>query len=122
FTYFDPDQKSYRTLSHPAVPLTIRPSAASLPPPTFANATSSDNPPPVRDVSPIKPRLGAVISQINPPLVRQPWFLALQAVPALAWLALLIKRKQRERLANNPRLRRQRQVEQTIRTGLADLR
>lgn len=121
FSYFDPDQKTYRTLSHPAVPLTIRPSAASLPPPTFSSGNVSDNPPPVRDVVPIKQRLGT-LATISPPLIQQPWFLALQAIPAVAWLALLFNRKQRERLANNPRLRRQKQVEQTIRTDLHNLR
>ncbi|HWF18517.1 MAG TPA: hypothetical protein VG754_04590, partial [Verrucomicrobiae bacterium] len=121
FAYFDPQKKSYQTLSHPAVPLVVRPSAASLPPPAFSSANSSDNPPPVMDVSPIKPRIGA-LAQLSPPLVRQPWFLALQAIPALAWISLLIRRKQAEKLANNPRLRRQRQVEQTIRAGLKDLR
>ena len=120
FSFFDPDQKTYRTLTHPAVPLTVRPSAASLPPPSLGGASSSDNPQPVQDVSPIKPRLG-VAAQISPLLVRQPWFLVLQAIPALAWLSLLINRKQHERLANNPRLRRQRQVEQTIRAGLHEL-
>ncbi|HZV35989.1 MAG TPA: tetratricopeptide repeat protein, partial [Verrucomicrobiae bacterium] len=120
FTYFDPDRKSYQTLSHPAVPLIVRPSAASLPPPSLASGNSSDNPPAVQDVSPIKARIGAV-TQLSQPLVWRPWFLALQAVPVLAWAGLLIRRKQAERLANNPRLRRQRQVERTIRTGLKEL-
>lgn len=121
FTYFDPDRKTYQTLSHPAVPLTVRPSAASLPAPTFSNISSSDNPGGGQDVSPIKPRFGA-LAQLTPPLVWQPWFLALQTVPVLAWVSLLIRRKQQERLANNPRLRRQRQVEQTVRGGLKQLR
>lgn len=121
FTYFDPDRKTYQTLSHPAVPLIVRPSAASLPPPTFSSVNYSDNPSPVQDVSPIKARVGS-FAQLSPPLVQQPWFIALQAVPALAWLTLLVNRKQKERLANNPRLRRQRQVEQIIREGLKQLR
>ena len=33
FSFFDPDAKAYRTLTQPAVPLIVRPSAASLPPP-----------------------------------------------------------------------------------------
>jgi hypothetical protein len=65
--------------------------------------------------------LGAV-AQFGPPLVAQPWFLALQAVPVLAWASTLAWRKRADRLANNPRLRRRRQVAQIIRDGLCDLR
>lgn len=121
FTYFDPERKTYQTLAHGAVPLTIRPSAASLPPPSLAGIGSSDNPPAVMDVSPIKPRLGT-LAQLNPPLVSRPWFLILQIIPAAAWVSLLIQRKRKENLANNPKLLRQRQVEQTVRAGLQELR
>jgi hypothetical protein len=55
-------------------------------------------------------------------LVRQSWFLALQSVPLLAFLGAVGFRKRQESLANNPRLRRQRQVAQWIREGLNDLR
>lgn len=122
FSFFDPAQKSYRTLSHPAVPLTVRPSAASLPPPTLAGISSTDsNPPPAQDIAHIKPRLGT-LAQVPVLLFRQPWFVALQGIPVFAWLSLLLMRKQKEALANNPRLRRQRQVEQTVRDGLKQLR
>lgn len=120
FTFFDPDAKTYQTLSHPAVPLVVRPSAASLPAPALSG-NSTDNPGSVQDVSPIKPRLGE-LAQLSPPLVGQPWFLMLQVIPALAWVSLLVRRQQREHLASNPRLRRRKQVEQTLRTGLKDLR
>ena len=68
----------------------------------------------------IKPRLGTV-AQIQPPLIEQWWFMGLQGIPVLAWLALLIRRKQAERLANNPRLRRKREVARIIQDGLTDL-
>jgi hypothetical protein len=122
FSYFDPEQKSYRTATQPAIPLIVRPSAASLPPPTAANPNNApENTTPDQDVSLIKSRLGT-LAQIQLPLVEQPWFLALQGVPVMAWLALLAKRKQAERLANNPRLRREREVEQSVRHGLQELR
>jgi hypothetical protein len=121
FSFFEPDQKSYRTLTQPAVPLMVRP-GGSAPAPTVAATTSTpDNPPPAQDIVHIKPRLGTV-AQIGPPLVQQPWFLALQAVPVLAWLSALVWRRRTEMLANNPRLRRQRQVAQIIRQGLVELR
>jgi len=122
FSYFDPEQKSYRTVTQPAIPLIVRPSAASLPPPSLANVNNSnENPTPNQDLSPLKPRLGD-LATFQPPLVAQPWFLALQGIPVLAWLALLIRRRQADRLANNPRLRREREVAQSVSRSLKELR
>ncbi len=121
FSFFDPDQKTYRTLAQPAVPLIVRPSAASLPPVLASATTSSENQTANQDLLHIKPRLGA-LGQIRLPLVQQPLFLALQAIPALVWLSLLLNRRHVERLVRNPRLRRQRQVEQAVRAALRELR
>jgi hypothetical protein len=122
FSFFDPEQNAYRTLTQPAMPLIVRPSAASLPPPVLVGAsTASDNPPAKQDIVHIKPWLGTV-AQLQPPLVARPWFLALQGVPVLAWLCLVVQRRRQDHLAANPRLRRQRQVERILRDGLADLR
>jgi hypothetical protein len=121
FSFFDPDQKQYRTLTHPGIPLVVRP-GGSAPAPTIlaGNRASQENTPPAQDIVHIKPRLGA-LAQVGPPLIQRPWFLALQAVPLLAWLSALVWRKRSDMLAHNPRLRRQRQVAQTIRKGLAEL-
>jgi hypothetical protein len=122
FSFFDPDQKSYRTLTQPGVPLVVRP-GGSTPAPTVVTATRStaDNPPPAQDIVHIKPRFGTV-AQIGLPLLQRSWFLGLQAIPLLVWLSALAWRRRAENLANNPRLRRQRQVANLIRRGLADLR
>ncbi len=45
----------------------------------------------------------------------------MQAVPPLAWIAVLVWRRQKESLANNPRLRRRRHVARVVEQGLADL-
>jgi hypothetical protein len=104
------------------VPLIVRPSAASLPPPVLPETVAtSDNPAVNAELLQIKPFLGTV-GQIEAPLVVRPWFLTLQAIPLAAWLGLLVRRKQAEKLATNPRLRRQREVEHTIRVGLKELR
>jgi hypothetical protein len=121
FSFFNPDQKIYRTISRPATPLIVRPSAASLPFTTqvvspAAVGTSSN-----QDIVHIKPRLG-VVAQISPPLVARPWFLLAQFAPVLAWLGLLINRKRMESLAANPRLRRQRLVQRIVRDGLKQLK
>ena len=55
-------------------------------------------------------------------MVQQGWFLALQALPLLAWVGALAWRRNADKLANNPRLRRRRQVAQVVREGLPKLR
>ena len=122
FTFFDPAQKSYRTLTCPAVRLIVKPGGAVAAPTVLnANSMAQDNPPPTQDIVHIKPRFGSV-AQVGPPLLRQPWFLALQGVPLLVWAAALVGRRRAESLANNPRRQRQRQVAQLIRDGLIELR
>jgi len=120
FSFFDPATKGYRTLTGPAIPLLVRPSgAASAPPPSLTNTTASA--PPADDIIHIRPRLETTATA-TPLLFSRPWFLLLQAVPALVWVTLLVRRKREESLANNPRLRRQREVAARIRDGLKELR
>ena len=119
FSFFDPNARTYRTLSGSAVPLTVRPAAAVANLPTLAQSqgsTATND-----EIVHIKPYLG-VSPVAGGPLVQQPWFLALQAIPLVTWLSLLFVRKSHEALANNPRLRRQREVSRKIADGLGDLR
>jgi len=119
FSFFDPSQKSYRTLSGPAIPLSVRPTASATAP-VSTNVAASQNAPATDDILHIKARLDDVVPS-RPPLVQQRWFLAVQAFPVVAWLSLLLASKRNESLANNPKLRRQRQVAQRIREGLKEL-
>jgi hypothetical protein len=121
FSYFDAEQKAYRTLTQPAIKLTVRPGGSAVAPSVAVTQRTPDNPPPSQDIVPIKERAGT-LAQIAPPLLQQPWFLALQGVPLIAFVGALAWRKRMEALANNPRLRRHRQVAQIVRDGLADLR
>ena len=123
FSYFDPNVKQFRTLTHPATKLTVRPGGAAVAPIIAAksSSTSSDTPPPQQDIVPIKQRLGT-LSKTFAPLITQPVFLAVPATPLLAFLAAFVWRKRTDSLANNPRLRRQRKVEATIRSGLENIR
>ncbi len=122
FSFFDPDQKSYKTLTHPPIPLVVRP-GGSAPVPSIAASPRSkqETPPVVQDIVPNKQRLGS-LGQIGAPLAQQTWFLALQGAPVLAFISAVLWRRRVENLANNPRLRRQRQVAQTIREGLSGLK
>jgi hypothetical protein len=119
FSFFDPEQKRYRTLTQAALPLVVRAATPGAMP--AIPAAHAENPGPAADVVPLKQHIGA-IAQISPPLIQQPWFLVLQGVPAFALLSCVIWRKRKETLANNPRLRRQRQVAQLVRDGLQELR
>jgi len=121
FSFFDPDKKSYRTLTEPELKLVVRPSSSAAAPTISGTRPGQDIPPPAQDIVPNKQRLGAM-AQMAPPLVERPWFLALQGVPLLAFVSALVWRKRTESLANNPRRRRRRQVAQTIRDGLVELR
>jgi hypothetical protein len=122
FSFFDPEQASYHTLTQPALKLLVRPGAAS-PQPTITTANrraEQESPPPAQDIVPIKTRLGTV-AQIGAPLIEQPWFLALQSVPVLALISSVIIRRRADNYANNPKLRRQKQVAQIVRDGLIEL-
>jgi hypothetical protein len=121
FSFFNPDDGQYHTLTQAAVPLVVKAAGAS-PMPTLA---ASKNPAPEnqtpQDILPIKQNLGTLATGASP-LIAQPAFLAAQAVPVLAFLAAFIWRKRTDSLANNPRLRRRRAVAQLITSGMDDLK
>ncbi len=121
FSFFDPERKSYQTLVQPAIPLVVRPGGAATIPTILANRSArQDTPAPAQDIVPNKQHLGT-LAQAGPPLVMQPWFVALQSVPVLAFFSALVWRKRTDSLANNPRLRRQRRVAHVVRAGIAQL-
>ncbi|MGD1084858.1 MAG: BatD family protein, partial [Verrucomicrobiota bacterium] len=121
FSFFDPESRSFQTLTHPAIPLTVRPAAATPQPTVVSTAPPpADTPPPAREIVNIKEWFGAVAVG-GPPLIQRPGFLAWQAVAPLAWLCAWLWRRQKDRLANNPRLRRRREVARQVRQGLAEL-
>jgi hypothetical protein len=121
FSFFDPEQKIYRTLAHAPIPIVVRPGGSTVVPSVAATNRKQESAAPAQDIVSVKDRPGAV-AQISAPLVLQPWFLALQTVPALGFVAALLWRKRSEAFANNPRLRRQRMTAIILRNGLADLR
>ncbi len=121
FSFFDPVKKQYRTLSSAAIPLTVRATTNAPAQPTVIATTQPPTGPAPRDIVHIKTYPGT-LGTIQPPLARQSWFLALQIIPLLTWIGMVIWRQQSDRLANNPRLRRRREVERLVQTGLLELR
>lgn len=120
FSYFNPEDGKYHTLTQPAVPLTVK-AAGATPLPQIAAHKTSNEEKPAQDILPIKEKLGTLIPH-KTPFIAQPVFLAAQAVPVLAFLAAFVWRKRTDNLANNPRLRRQRAVAALIASGEADLK
>jgi hypothetical protein len=123
FSFFHPESRSYRTLSHPATPITVQPARGQAARSPGVPATLSPDDPASLEPSltHIKPRLGLqAIAQ--PPLLTQPWFLAAQSLPLAAFLTALFWRRQQDRLAANPRLRQRQHVARLTRHGIDQLR
>jgi hypothetical protein len=123
FSFFDPDKRAYRTVSQPPIPLTVRPSGVGAAQPVVL-ATRGPEARDARaatDIVHIKSRPG-LLALAQPPWLRQPWFLVCQTLPLVVWLGSWLWRRRRDRLAANPRLRRQQQVARSVRHGLTQLR
>lgn len=108
FSYFDPVQQTYRTLSRTSLPLKISPgknpgSPLAAPLPAPSPSPSEDET--ARDIVHIKSDPGKLVSFATP-WVARPWFLVFQAFPLALLLSALAYRMNAERLAKNPGLRR----------------
>lgn len=125
FAYFHPASRSYKVLRQPAIPLQVRAGAAATVQPVIAktgeNTAAEEEPAPRNDIVHIKAQPGALIA-VAAPVVRQPWFLVLQAIPVAGLVAASWWRRRQDALANNPRLRRKLETERKVREGLAELR
>ncbi len=121
FSFFDPQQKAYRTINTPPIPLSVRPTSAT-PQPTVVSGSQPVNEAPSsqKEILHIKPQLGTV-HRANVALLRQPTFLALQVLAPMLWIGSILFRRHKEKLANNPKLRRRREVERVVRDGLQQL-
>jgi len=121
FSFFNPGDGQYHTLTQAAVPLSVQAAGTSPLPLVAASKNAAPENPPPQDISPVKETLGR-LAPPKIPLVAQPVFLAAQSLPVLALLAAFTWRRRLDNLANNPRRRRQRAVAQLVRDGLRDLK
>ena len=121
FSFFDPEQKAYRTLKQAPIPIIVRPGGTTIAPSLAGSARRTENAPAAQDIVPIKDRPGAV-AQIGPPLVSRPWFVGIQVLPIIVFISAMLWRKRADAFAFNPRLRRQRMTAVIIRNGLVELR
>ncbi len=121
FSFFNPDDGQYHTLTQAAVPLTVHAAGATpMPAVAAAKPAATENQSP-QDIVSIKDNLGTLAAAQTPLIVR-PAFLAAQSLPVLAFLVAFVWRKRMDNLANNPRLRRRRAVVQLVSVGLIDLK
>ncbi len=121
FSFFNPDDGQYHTLTQAAMPLVVKAAGASPMPVLAANKNPAPENQTPQDILPIKDNPGTLVTKSSP-LVARPAFLTAQAVPVFAFLAAFIWRKRADNLANNPRLRRQRAVAALIVSGMDDLK
>lgn len=119
FTYFDPERKTFQTLTHPGIPLIVRPASSRNVAVPQTEAGNEDQPP-GRDIVHIKQRAGT-LAQIAPPLLVRPSFILLSLFPMGMWAAACLWRRRADYLRNNPQVRRQRHVERLVKDGLAEL-
>ena len=121
FSFFNPDDGKYHTLTQPSEQLAVHSGGTTVMPAIAANKNPAPENQTPQDILPIKESPGMLETK-NVPLVAQPVFLAAQSLPVLAFLAAFIWRKRTDSLANNPRLRRQRAVAQLVASGMDDLK
>jgi len=122
FSFFDPVTSQYRVLAKGPFPLKVNPSSKPVAPVIGGNTaqeTEDPDSPPQTDILTIKHHLGSLGQAM--PLIARPNFWLLQSIPLLLWIAALAWRRKTNALANNPRLRRERQVAERIRSGMAKL-
>jgi hypothetical protein len=121
FSFFDPDQKTFRTLNGPAIPLNVSASSGgTVAMPSLPGNSNAAPAQPASDLAHIKPHLGTAATGTL--FIAQPWFLGVQMIPPVLWLGMFIWRKRSERLANNPKARRRAEVMQKLRQGLVEMR
>ena len=104
----------------PAIPLNVTASAGGTAALPQLTATNANEPKPMSDIAHIKVHPG--VGMVSSPVITRPWFIALQFVMPALWLGLVVRRKRAESLANNPRLRRRREVHAFVRNSISKLR
>ena len=122
FSFFDPQEEQYKTLRQDPIPLTVKPNLteASQSVGAAEGEKGGDIPQVANNIVHIKPHLGGIVASSRPWLW-QPWFLGLQAIPVIAWIACWLYRSRRNALHKNPRALRRKRVKTIVDEGFQTL-
>ncbi len=121
FSYFDPEEKAYRVIRRPAVPLTLKAVTAAQAQPTVVASGAAEAMPAVKkDIAHIKSRMGK-LAVIAPPLLQRPWFLWFHSLPFLIFIGVAAWQRRNEFLAGNPRERRRRETNRAVSRAIGQL-
>lgn len=122
WSYFDPEAKAYRTLSGQPTALQIASAPnPTLPLPTLStNATAGSGAPGTPNLVHILPQIGSVLPPPAPSWKPQT-LVGFQLLPIGLWGLSCWYRKRQLALANNPRMRRQIEVQKQVEVGLKTL-
>jgi tetratricopeptide (TPR) repeat protein len=123
FSYFDPDARAYRTIVHPPIALTVRPSAQGQAAPQIVGAGRAPAKPESlgRDLVFIKDTPGTLVP-IGARRYRSLFFWGLQAIPLAAWLAATAFDRRRRRLTGDVRYARFTRAGRAARAAIAGAR
>jgi hypothetical protein len=121
FSYFDPDARQYVTRL--TTPIGVDVASGSGPSSVTALTTSSPSQtaaanPAATDLAPNKVEPGSFVSSLRPVLFA-PWFIALQGLPAMALVIMLVGHRRRQRHAHDRNHASERAAEAAIREQLA---
>ena len=122
FSFFDPQEEQYKTLRQDPIPLTVKPNLTEASQSVVASEgeKGGDIPQVANNIVHIKPHLGGIVASSRPWLW-QPWFLGLQAIPVIAWIACWLYRSRRNALHKNPRALRRKRVKTIVDEGFQTL-
>ncbi len=123
FSYFDPESRAYRTITHPPIPVSVRPAARSAQAPeVVGGAPAAPRAEPLgRDIVFIKDTPGT-LRPIGTRWYAEPAFWAYQLVPLAAWLAAVAWDRRRRRLRGDVGYARYTRAGREARAALAGAR
>jgi tetratricopeptide (TPR) repeat protein len=122
FSYFDPDARAYRTIGRPPFVLAVRPSAEPAATPPVASTPAQPRPESLgHDLVFIKDDPGQ-FRPVGARLCRSPIFWATQALPLLAWGAVVFYDRRRRRLVGDTRYARYTRAGRAARAAITSAR
>jgi tetratricopeptide (TPR) repeat protein len=123
FSYFDPDARTYRTIVHPPIAMTVRPSAPGQAAPQIVGGGPAPARPESlgRDLVFIKDTPGTLVP-IGTRRYRSLLFWSLQVIPLAAWLAASAFDRRRQRLTGDVRYARFTRAGRAARAAIAGAR